>query len=263
MSAAATRLEREAWATSIAIHVWLLAMILWLLPEHKPPVPGVVPIELTTIDLGGPAGDRAVGHDLPAPKPLVHAHAHRIYRPQAVAEPRPLERHVAPIPHERRPAAPRIETQPQPNAQRLAAEEARQERMDRQLAEAASDAGSPQGAAAGTGKATAPVSGGAVSVGSGASGDLSGRAILSLMRADFPRSAEGRHAIGWRGTVTAALRVGPDGRVSGIQILHSSGDPDVDAAAAQAFSHWRFSPLPPGQPPVIQVGEVKMRFVLR
>ncbi len=263
MPASATRMEREAWATSIAIHVWILAMILWLLPLHRPEAPRVIPIELTTIDLGGPAGDRAIGHDRPAPKSLVHAHARRIYRPKAVAEPRPLERHVARVPRERRPVAPHVETPPQPNAQRLAAEEARQERMDRQLAEAASAAGSPQGAAAGTGKATAPVSGGAVSVGSGASGDLAGRAILSLMRADFPRSAEGRHAVGWRGTVTAALRVGPDGRVAGVQILQSSGDPDVDAAAARAFSRWRFSPLPPGQPPVVQMGEVKMRFVLR
>lgn len=255
-----TRIQREAWATSVAIHLWLAALLIWWLLAHSTPKPQ--PIVLTTIDLGGLAGDRAQGTDLPAPKPLTHAHARPVYDAKAIAEPRPLARHRSAQPHQRAARTDRVRPVEHVDMAKLLQEEKRQEQRDQQLASAADDTGSPTGASNATGKAARQAAGGAVSVGHGASGDLAGRAILSLDRPEFPQTAAGRHAPGWAGTVIAEIEVSPDGHIARVRILRSSGDPDVDATAQAAFARWRFSPLPAGQA-AVQVGEVRMRFVLR
>jgi len=48
---------------------------------------------------------------------------------------------------------------------------------------------------------------------------------------------EGRTLIGYRGT--------PDGRVTDVTVLESSGDGELDAAAAACVGRWRFDPAAP------------------
>ncbi|MBU6429205.1 MAG: TonB family protein [Cyanobacteria bacterium REEB65] len=258
------RTSREAWVVSVGIHLWLLALLLFLPIAAKPIPSPSQPLELTMIDLGGPPGDRATGRDRPAPKPLSATHARPVYQPL----PQPEERHRAvqrsPIVRARPPARPEIPTIAQPDPLALAAEERRRRLEEQQqLAEADTDTGAPDSTGVGSRSNSRPAAGGAVSVGRGAMGDLAGRGIESMPAADFPATAASRHRLGWQGMVVATIQVAPDGQIASVSIVRSSGDPDVDSAAMAAFRHWRFSPLPAGQPPAIQVGQVKMRFVLR
>lgn len=62
-------------------------------------------------------------------------------------------------------------------------------------------------------------------------------------RPDYPRRAA---RMGESGTVTLALLVGADGRVTGSRIQSSSGSPELDKAAIQALSMCRFKPATTG-----------------
>lgn len=62
-------------------------------------------------------------------------------------------------------------------------------------------------------------------------------------RPDYPRRAA---RMGESGTVTLALLVGADGRVSGSRIQSSSGSPELDKAAVLALSMCKFKPATTG-----------------
>jgi protein TonB len=56
---------------------------------------------------------------------------------------------------------------------------------------------------------------------------------------DYPLASIRR---GEEGKVLCAMRVGLDGRVQDVEILHSSGHPDLDRAACETLRRWVFEP---------------------
>jgi len=69
-----------------------------------------------------------------------------------------------------------------------------------------------------------------------------GGALLLVQRAlpAYPRAAARR---GEQGITQVILHVRPDGRVDEVKIERSSGSPQLDAAAVEAFRRWRFARL--------------------
>jgi protein TonB len=65
--------------------------------------------------------------------------------------------------------------------------------------------------------------------------------------AAYPRMAALR---GEEGTVYLSTLIAPDGRVESVQIIQSSGHPDLDRAARNAISAWHFRPAVQGGQPV-------------
>lgn len=262
------RPNREAWGTSLVIHAWVLALLLFV-PALRPPPdePLSTPLELTLLDLG-PAGDRVQGEDSrPAPKPAALARVREVpeQRPvEAIAEPKPAavrEARVQAAPPPAPAAAP-VERQVQePDAAAIEAEEARRRAAEEARRRELEESGPIRTAHSGSGtSANPPPPGGAVGTGRGATGNLSGRRVLTTFKPPYPSGALARQS---EGVVLARIRVGPDGRVEDAEIVRSAGDPDIDQAALTAFRRWKFSPLPEGAEPTDQVGEVRMSFELQ
>ncbi len=258
------RSNREAWGTSLVVHAWLLALLLFVpaLEATEEPLPE--PMELTLLDLGAP-GDRVTSeNDAPAPKRvLARVREVPIQRPvERVAEPKPAAVRQAPVAAAPPPEAikPRIQEVKEPDMAALAAEEARRRSVEEQRRRELEEAGSKQ-AYGGRGESEdPPPPGSAVGTGRGATGNLSGKRVLSTFKPPYPASARIRHS---EGVVLARIRVGADGHVTEVDIVRSAGDPDIDQAAVAAFRRWRFSPLPEGAEAADQVGEVRMTFELQ
>jgi protein TonB len=89
-------------------------------------------------------------------------------------------------------------------------------------------------------------------------GDLSSQ-VLSAKPPVYPLDARRRRE---QGTVKLLVLVGPDGRVSDIQLAGSSGSQLLDRAALGAVKHWRWSPQKKGGAPVAVRGYVTIPFVL-
>jgi protein TonB len=256
------RPNRDAWGTSLVIHAWIIALLLFLPVIKAVEEPPATPMELTLIDLG-PAGDRVQGEDAkPAPKavaaPVRQVREERPVEP--VREPKPAAIKQAPVPAS--PAQERIrpvEAVQAPDLAALAAEDARRRAVEEQRRREMDEAGSKV-AHSGSGTSdNPPPPGGSVGTGKGATGDLAGRRVVRIVEPNYPTAALSRRN---EGIVKARIRVAPDGTVSEVDIVRSAGDPDIDQAAISAFRRWQFSPLPDGTDQADQVGEVRMNFQL-
>jgi protein TonB len=64
------------------------------------------------------------------------------------------------------------------------------------------------------------------------------------------------------GTVVLRLLIGHDGRVSGVQVVTSSGHPVLDAEAVRAVRSWEFQPATRGGRPVAMAVRLPVRFEL-
>lgn len=73
---------------------------------------------------------------------------------------------------------------------------------------------------------------------------------------DYPPNAA---RLGQTGTVTLALMVGTDGRVTGSRIQHTSGTPELDRAAVRALSMCKFKPAMNGGVP--EAGWAQIAYV--
>jgi protein TonB len=89
-------------------------------------------------------------------------------------------------------------------------------------------------------------------------GDLSSQ-VLSARPPVYPIEARRRRE---QGTVRLLVLVGPDGRVSDIELAASSGSQLLDRAALGAVRHWRWSPQRKDGAPVAVRGTVTIPFVL-
>ncbi len=260
------RPNREAWGTSLVVHAWLLALLLFV-PAIRPPAeePLTPPLELTLLDLG-PAGDRVQGEDTrPAPKPAVLARVREVpvTRPiETLAEPKPAAVREARVPAAPPPApavqVPVEQQVQEPDAAALAAEEARRKAAEEARRREIEESGPTRTAFSGSGTSEQPPPpGGAVGTGRGATGNLSGRRVLVQTKPMYPERAE---AVGAEGLVIAMIRVSPDGRVDDVVIKRSSGHPVLDQAAVDAMRAWKFSPLGKNERQVDQVGSAKIDF---
>lgn len=89
-------------------------------------------------------------------------------------------------------------------------------------------------------------------------GDL-GSQVLSARPPSYPIDARRRQE---QGVVRLRLLVGPDGRVSDIEIASSSGSASLDRAALGAVKHWRWKPQVRNGSPVAVRGIVTIPFKL-
>lgn len=89
-------------------------------------------------------------------------------------------------------------------------------------------------------------------------GDLSSQ-VLSAKPPGYPIDARRRRE---QGTVKLMVLVGPDGRVSDIQLAGSSGSQALDRAALGAVKRWRWAPQKQAGAPVAVRGYVTIPFVL-
>ncbi|MBM3267289.1 MAG: TonB family protein [Candidatus Sericytochromatia bacterium] len=257
------RPNREAWGTSLVIHAWVLAVLLFIPAIKATEVAPETPLELTLLDLGTP-GDQVAGeNDAPRPKRVAAPVRNvPVERPvERVVEPKPAAIRQAPVPASppREAIKPRIEEVRQPDLAALAAEEERRRSVEEARRRELEEAGDRQ-AHGGRGEAAdPPPAGGAVGAGRGATGDLAGRGF-QLFEPEYPTGAAQRHS---EGTVVARIRVAPAGEVVEVDLVRSAGDPDLDRAALAAFRRYRFTPLDPAAPQRDQLGQVRMKFELR
>jgi protein TonB len=89
-------------------------------------------------------------------------------------------------------------------------------------------------------------------------GDLSSQ-VLSAKPPAYPVDARRRRE---QGTVKLMVLVGPDGKVSDIQLASSSGSQALDRAALGAVKRWRWAPQKKAGSPVAVRGYVTIPFVL-
>lgn len=89
-------------------------------------------------------------------------------------------------------------------------------------------------------------------------GDLSSQ-VLSAKPPAYPIDARRRRE---QGTVKLMVLVGPDGRVSDIELARSSGSQALDRAALGAVKRWRWAPQKKAGEPVAVRGYVTIPFVL-
>jgi protein TonB len=79
---------------------------------------------------------------------------------------------------------------------------------------------------------------------------------------DPPGGFPSASAVGRQGRVQVRLLVRADGTVGRVDVLASSGDPELDRAAVVAVSRWRFDPARWGGTPVDSYYVVWVRFVV-
>ncbi len=92
------------------------------------------------------------------------------------------------------------------------------------------------------------------------SGPISERAIL---RKVLPRYPDWALKKGISGTIIVRLWVSPEGDVKeNIEVVESSGYPDLDRAVSLALAAWKFAPLPENVKKETQWGLVTIRFEL-
>ncbi|MGC8894519.1 MAG: energy transducer TonB [candidate division WOR-3 bacterium] len=69
-------------------------------------------------------------------------------------------------------------------------------------------------------------------------GEVANRKILSKVKPSYPEKARKE---GWEGVVVLKFWVTPEGAVKNIQLVRSSGYPELDNSAKSALSQWRFA----------------------
>jgi len=69
-------------------------------------------------------------------------------------------------------------------------------------------------------------------------GEVANRKILSKVKPSYPEKARKE---GWEGVVVLKFWVTPEGAVKNLQLVRSSGYPELDNSAKSALSQWRFA----------------------
>lgn len=69
-------------------------------------------------------------------------------------------------------------------------------------------------------------------------GEVANRKILSKVKPSYPEKARKE---GWEGVVVLKFWVTPEGVVKNLQLVRSSGYPELDNSAKSALSQWRFA----------------------
>ncbi|MDV2997134.1 MAG: hypothetical protein N4J56_006839 [Chroococcidiopsis sp. SAG 2025] len=88
-------------------------------------------------------------------------------------------------------------------------------------------------------------------------GDSEGSNTLTCRRCPQPSYPASARRRGVEGVPKVAFYVGSDGNVSNVQLVQSSGDADLDAAALKQVTRWKYNDLKRGRRVVLRV-----RFVL-
>jgi protein TonB len=200
----------------------------------------------------------------PKPEPLPKAKPVPQAKPQiahaAAIKPKPVEKpHVRPakLPAPK-PVEHRVEPPKKPDLQALLAERlARRKQQEEQRAAQAAAHNETGAEATPKHPAAGAPHGNPSTTGSGLSGALATRTILSRIDPQYPPRAE---RMGESGAVTLRLYVSPSGSVARVEVIRSSGREFFDSAARRAVSRWRFTELPAetGQ----QYGDVTINFTL-
>ena len=87
-------------------------------------------------------------------------------------------------------------------------------------------------------------------------GEVANRKILTKVKPTYPEKARKE---GWEGVVVLKFWVTPEGAVKNIQLLRSSGYPELDNAAKSALSQWKFAAKDVAQD---EWGQLTVRFTL-
>jgi len=87
-------------------------------------------------------------------------------------------------------------------------------------------------------------------------GEVANRKILTKVKPTYPEKARRE---GWEGVVVLKFWVTPEGAVKDIQLLRSSGYPELDNAAKSALSQWKFAAKDVAQD---EWGQLTVRFTL-
>ncbi|MEO0211779.1 MAG: energy transducer TonB [candidate division WOR-3 bacterium] len=87
-------------------------------------------------------------------------------------------------------------------------------------------------------------------------GEVANRKILNKVKPTYPEKARKE---GWEGVVVLKFWVTPDGAVKNIQLVRSSGYPELDNSAKSALSQWRFAAK---DVTVDEWGQLTVRFTL-
>lgn len=91
------------------------------------------------------------------------------------------------------------------------------------------------------------------------SGPVSRRTILRKIKPDYPEWAE---ESGVEGEVQLKFWVTPEGLVSDIELIKTSGHPDFDSRAMEAVNKYIFSPLSGDEPREEQWGTITVKYRL-
>ncbi len=89
--------------------------------------------------------------------------------------------------------------------------------------------------------------------------DMEKPALIGYPAPEYPRKA--RHE-GWQGVVEALATVAADGKLLDLQLSHSSGHPELDAAALEALRGARYKPGSVAGSPATATLTVTVRFRL-
>lgn len=261
-----------SWEASAAIHLGLVLLIVGL-PQFNQPDPTqedkkveTIPIEVAFEPQPVPPAPK-VAPPAPQVKPKPEPVPQAVERPQApmvrerAAAPKPLPpkaavRQAVPAPKPaqkayERPKAPDLQAALQDRINRGREQEEQRLSHLRDAARAGSDTAPKQ-----TGSGIPQ--GNPQTDASGLSGALASRSPLRMPQPRYPMEAQ---RLGDEGSVKLRLYVDPDGGVSRVEVVRSSGRGYFDRAAASAARQWAFTPLddPAGGE---QWGEVTMYFRL-
>jgi protein TonB len=107
------------------------------------------------------------------------------------------------------------------------------------------------GTGVGAGGGTGPGSGGGSGSGTGSGGDASSARPIGgyQVKPRYPESARRR---GIEGTVLLKMRITAQGRVEDVQVVRSTGYPELDESAIAAVRRWRFEPARRNGAPVAE-----------
>lgn len=262
-------------SASVAVHAAALAALaLWgvLRPPLAAPLeaaatPEPIPVEVSFL----PAVPAAKTVDTapaakPEPKPAPAAPAAPKPAPLRPAEARTTRREpprtANPVPRPQRNAT-QAHTAPQPTQADLLARrfgaanggaQSEASRLARLDAEARAGAASSR-----TSEAQGAPDGVPDTDASGMTGALASRQAVYAPNPAYPPELE---RLGDEGRVVVRLTVTPDGAVSQVALVRSSGRAAFDRAALAAVRRWRFAPLPEGETG-LQSGNLPVRFFLR
>lgn len=78
--------------------------------------------------------------------------------------------------------------------------------------------------------------------------------------ADYPRLARQR---GWEGKVILEVEVSAQGKPVSVRVVHSSGYPQLDEAAIETVTAWRFTPARRGNESLADTVHVPIEFRLQ
>jgi len=85
-------------------------------------------------------------------------------------------------------------------------------------------------------------------------------ASLANRPADYPRLARQR---GWEGKVMLEVEVSAQGKPVSVRVVHSSGYPQLDEAAIETVTAWRFTPARRGNESLADTVHVPIEFRLQ